>query len=71
MSLIVADNCITFWHVRQLCFISNSSAAIHDGGMGSDDELHEEETEEIRGSDDDEQEDPADYCKGIILFVLS
>ncbi|XP_076801436.1 SRSF protein kinase 3-like [Clavelina lepadiformis] len=43
---------------------SNSSAAIHDGGMGSDDELHEEETEEIRGSDDDEQEDPADYCKG-------
>lgn len=29
-----------------------------DGGAGA------EETHDIRGSDDDEQEDPKDYCKG-------
>ena len=26
------------------------------------------EEEEMRGSDDDEQEDPADYCKGTLLL---
>ena len=29
------------------------------------------EEEEMRGSDDDEQEDPADYCKGFVLFIYS
>ena len=30
----------------------------------SDNEEEEEGTHDIRGSDDDEQEDPKDYCKG-------
>lgn len=28
-----------------------------------------EEPEEILGSDDEEQEDPNDYCKGLIVFM--
>jgi hypothetical protein len=30
----------------------------------NDDDEEEEGTHDIRGSDDDEQEDPKDYCKG-------
>jgi hypothetical protein len=30
----------------------------------SDNEEEDEGTHDIRGSDDDEQEDPKDYCKG-------
>jgi len=33
----------------------------NEANESSEDELQEEE---LRGSDDDEQEDPADYCKG-------
>ena len=47
--------------------IENQLPPIINGG-GSDNEIEEEEGEgeshDIRGSDDDEQEDPKDYCKG-------
>ncbi|UJR21903.1 hypothetical protein I4U23_024974 [Adineta vaga] len=47
----------------------NDLQAVQINGGGSDNEDEEEEVEEaeehdIRGSDDDEQEDPKDYCKG-------
>src|ERR1700678_3731879 len=34
------------------------------GGAGPESDIEEEEPHDIRGSDDDEQEDPKDYCKG-------
>jgi hypothetical protein len=45
----------------------NDPVTISINGGGSDNEAEEEDEEEghdIRGSDDDEQEDPKDYCKG-------
>jgi hypothetical protein len=48
----------------------NGKLPINGGGDGGSDAEREEEEEEggethdIRGSDDDEQEDPKDYCKG-------
>ena len=39
------------------------------GGPVGDEE--EEEEEEILGSDDDEQEDPKDYVKGKLVYVLA
>lgn len=44
---------VRFWHSSDPRTSSNTSE-------GSDDD------EEILGSDDDEQEDPRDYCKGMI-----
>ena len=49
---------------------SSMSIRVHaesDNGEDEDEDEEEEEEEEnqdIRGSDDDEQEDPKDYCKG-------
>ncbi len=46
----------------------NGSIPINGGDGGSDVEEEEgaggEDSHDIRGSDDDEQEDPKDYCKG-------
>ncbi len=37
---------------------------INGGGSDNEEEGGDGETHDIRGSDDDEQEDPKDYCKG-------
>ncbi|CAF1081421.1 unnamed protein product [Rotaria sordida] len=42
----------------------NNSITVRINKMESDNEEVEEEAHDIRGSDDDEQEDPKDYCKG-------
>ncbi len=41
------------------------TAPINGGGSDNEEEQEEEgDSHDIRGSDDDEQEDPKDYCKG-------
>uniref|UniRef100_F6XBC5 non-specific serine/threonine protein kinase n=1 Tax=Ciona intestinalis TaxID=7719 RepID=F6XBC5_CIOIN len=45
--------------------LSNHAHSIPcDDSRGTSDEEDQIEDEELRGSDDDEQEDPSDYCKG-------
>ncbi len=42
----------------------NENVPINGGGSDIEEQEGEGETHDIRGSDDDEQEDPKDYCKG-------
>ena len=40
------------------------SVPVHVNGSDNEDADEDEDNQDIRGSDDDEQEDPKDYCKG-------
>jgi hypothetical protein len=44
--------------------VSGNGSTIVPVNAESDNDDEEGETHDIRGSDDDEQEDPKDYCKG-------
>lgn len=51
-------------HALYICVFSHRPETQHRGPAAhSENDLPEQE-EEILGSDDDEQEDPNDYCKG-------
>ena len=46
------------WNINEYVFFLNYRTDVRDR------EVEEDDREEILGSDDEEQEDPYDYCKG-------